>query len=523
MSFSDDLMSELSPVGGMVVTVEKLYELAVFLKSLPVAEQSHLVQLSGHTAAQFHLSKLLAAFSYPGDHPMIATSLQELMMRGFSQLVASTILPADAHDPIVQESLLSLIRLAVRHFIIYSLSLEQLLLLKRSLSEIDRPQQKTTVLLLLQDFFRTCNLRDLLQILSHSQSLLSDLMHILRLPPERCLLYKVLPPLLSDPALLHGLSSRLPAMSPFELDQLLALFDFDDLFDSVLDFKDICDKMSAGPSPLPLSLAIPASPFPEDPSSFAQNFPPLPAVPAPVSVLPQYLISILSQPPSELIYRRALKPPIKVQVSQPAPPSGDQNRQPPPVLYLLPRLIRCDTWEEIPDKLKGACSLPIKLGKLVVFDAFRLDTTSHQHNDSNFSIRFELYSGDPSAGQQLCDVQSEPFRLVSHTTQLHSHPRSLPAVTKLIPDHGPQEGGYRVVMLGQKFLESSQLVASFGSQRVPCEWKGPRTLVCTVPPCRPGSVAVGISNDGVSWSQVNGRFLFDLSQHRPFSSSLGDD
>src|SRR3989338_2527860 len=165
--------------------------------------------------------------------------VNDLTSVGFTHPIAPH---AVSEDGLLHESFLSLIRLTTRHYLVYSFSLEQLTLLKKALADIDRLYHKTTVVLMIQDLFRTCNIPELLQILSHSQRPFSDLPHILRLPPDKSLLYKVLPPLLAEPPLLIGIVARLPHLLPFQIEQLGALFDYEDLFDTLLDFKDICDK-----------------------------------------------------------------------------------------------------------------------------------------------------------------------------------------------------------------------------------------------------------------------------------------
>jgi len=115
-------------------------------------------------------------------------------------------------------------------------------------------------------------------------------------------------------------------------------------------------------------------------------------------------LEILEQPPDKCVYKRNVKPnPSVTLVGDSTLIDGN--------LYIVPTLVRCDTFTAEPKHLAG--NEPTKVGacKTFQFKKLKILVTSRQMNESHFGIRFELrsYSNDMNEFKVLHHVTSNPI------------------------------------------------------------------------------------------------------------------
>ncbi len=136
---------------------------------------------------------------------------------------------------------------------------------------------------------------------------------------------------------------------------------------------------------------------------------------------PALRLEMVEQPPVKCIYRRNLKPAPSVRVRGPA--AGNRcvscclllvaHRRPRDKrLFVGLHVVRCDTMEELSDDgaLAGDVLERVAPGDAATFARVKLLHTSHQLNDTHFSLRFELRRYDDGDRYQvLHTLQSVPF------------------------------------------------------------------------------------------------------------------
>lgn len=226
------------------------------------------------------------------------------------------------------------------------------------------------------------------------------------------------------------------------------------------------------------------------------------------------LISIVRQPPLKAVYKRNVKPHPIVRVEGPL--SEIQGH-----LYVVPILMRTDTQEDINDKIIGNEAQRLTATTNVTFSRMKILATSHQMSETLFCLRFELrhYSGaDDNDYEVLSSVVSEPFNVVSHSTQLKPTARTLPKVTEVVPFTGSEHGSTRVAILGNNFLDSPTTRVKFDDIEVMPIFHGAKTLVCHTPKHMPGTVNVYVCNEVDGWSAVCGQFTY-VTPSSPLDSS----
>jgi len=128
-----------------------------------------------------------------------------------------------------------------------------------------------------------------------------------------------------------------------------------------------------------------------------------------------------------------------------------------------------------------------------------------------FALRFELRQYQRSGQQfKLIDsVTTDPFTVVSHSTQLKPSYKNLPVVTEVIPYIGPPTGSTRVAILGVNFQDSPTTRVRFDNIEVIPIFHGAKTLLCHTPKHEPGVVNVFVCNEPNAWSQNAGTFTYD--------------
>eukprot|EP01117_Protostelium_nocturnum_P010064 TRINITY_DN3590_c0_g1_i1.p1 TRINITY_DN3590_c0_g1~~TRINITY_DN3590_c0_g1_i1.p1 ORF type:complete len:809 (-),score=201.18 TRINITY_DN3590_c0_g1_i1:68-2494(-) len=242
-------------------------------------------------------------------------------------------------------------------------------------------------------------------------------------------------------------------------------------------------------------------------------------------------LQIVEQPPEKSVYKRNLKPNPMVMIV------GDQRHN-DGNLYVVPRLIRCDTFKEEPKFLTGNRPMRVSSGRVVNFRKLKVTTTSHQQQETLFCICFELrkYSQapmnvspnathpsgmsqmemnmDPKMEEDgdyevLDSVFSNPICVLSHSTQMKPVPTVAPIISEVIPGFGPTSGGTRVAILGANFADSPAARIRFDSTEVMPIFHGVGTLICHTPQHPPGAAQVKVSNASKKWSEDHALFIYD--------------
>jgi hypothetical protein len=292
------------------------------------------------------------------------------------------------------------------------------------------------------------------------------------------------------------LLQRLPALSATQLGHLARLADlgpFDiSAFHALLAGPP---SISSGP-PLPSGDAMELDPPPSSSSLAASGSPVAPRSTHGLTV------TIVDQPPEKCVYKRNVKPPPSVQVNGNLHAVDGQ-------LYIVPVLSRCDTQEDMPQAITG--NNPVKIGasQTLPFPRLKVLVTTHQLSEAMFSLRFELrlYNGDDF--ELLDTATSDPFQVVSHSTQLRPSSRSLPQVVEVLPFTGAPSGATRVCILGTNFLDSPTTRVRFDDVEVIPIFHGAKTLICHTPKHAPGLVNVFVANEPNAWGTKAGTFTYD--------------
>lgn len=118
----------------------------------------------------------------------------------------------------------------------------------------------------------------------------------------------------------------------------------------------------------------------------------------------------------------------------------------------------------------------------------------------------------------ISEVTTDPFSVVSHSTQLKPSARSLPKVIEVIPYSGPECGSTRVAILGVNFQDSPTTRVRFDDVEgllptsLTCGlythatvmpiFHGSKTLICHTPRHVAGPVTVIVCNEPNGWSLV---------------------
>jgi ankyrin repeat protein len=244
---------------------------------------------------------------------------------------------------------------------------------------------------------------------------------------------------------------------------------------------------------------------------------------------PTLRLEIVEQPPEKCVYKRNIKPaPTVMVVGEQG--NGDAN------VFVAVTLTRCDTGELQTKLLTGnkpvqcvqnnvfsggpsfvcadeaLCLCRVASGRVIPFKRLKILVTSHQMNETLFSLRFELrrYNSDsPDDYELLQSIASNPICVLSHSTQLKPSSSISPVVLEVLPMSGPPTGFTRVAVLGANFVESPTTRVKFDNTEVIPIFHGPKTLICHTPKHAPGIVEVRVCNDAKKWSESCAHFKYD--------------
>lgn len=227
---------------------------------------------------------------------------------------------------------------------------------------------------------------------------------------------------------------------------------------------------------------------------------------------PPIKLQIVEQPPDKCVYRRNVRPNPAVAI-QGNLSENDGN------LYVVPVLVRCDTFEDIPEQVVGNEREKITSNRAVIFKKLKILSTSHQLNETHFSLRFELrhYPVDDNLDQYkvLHSVTSDPICVYSHSTQLKPSAKTKPTLIEIVPPYGSSIGSTRVAILGNNFVDSPATRVRFDGIEVMPIFHGPRTLICNTPKHHPGPVHVQVCNEPNQWSQPQTFIYEQYQQEQP--------
>lgn len=149
------------------------------------------------------------------------------------------------------------------------------------------------------------------------------------------------------------------------------------------------------------------------------------------------ILSIVSQPPLNTVYKRNLRPFPQVTLSG----TVDSNKR--GVYYVLPLLVRCDSYLDESKYLLGAKLQEINPGRVIPFKKLKITTTSHQQGETLFCLRIELrrYLSTEDVGSENFTIEdliyTNPITVLSHSTQLKPVPTVSPTITEIIPHSSP--------------------------------------------------------------------------------------
>jgi len=223
-------------------------------------------------------------------------------------------------------------------------------------------------------------------------------------------------------------------------------------------------------------------------------------------------LQIVEQPPEKSVYKRNLKPNPMVMIV------GDQKLN-DGNLYVVPSLVRCDTFTEENKYITGNKPVRVTSGRVLTFRKLKITTTSHQQQETLFCIKFELrrYVNEDEF-EVLDTVHSNPICVLSHSTQMKPVPTVAPTIVEVIPAYGPSSGGTRVCIVGGNFAESPAARIRFDNSDVMPIFHGPGTLICHTPQHAPGTVNVKVCNSNKKWSETSASFTYVDS-----NSNFNDD
>jgi len=214
-------------------------------------------------------------------------------------------------------------------------------------------------------------------------------------------------------------------------------------------------------------------------------------------------LEIVEQPPEKCVYKRNIKPTPTVMII------GD-NTNIDGNIYVVPTLIRCDTFEEETKLITGNRPVRVTSGRVIPFKRLKILCTSHQLKETLLSLRFELRKyGQGNEYEVIHSVTSNPICVLSHSTQLKPAAHSKPVVQEVIPCSGPPSGFTRVAVLGANFVDSPTTRVKFDQTEVMPIFHGSKTLICHTPRHIPGTVSVLVCNDAKRWSESSGTFTYD--------------
>lgn len=318
------------------------------------------------------------------------------------------------------------------------------------------------------------------------------LISILNLPSEYFQLYQPLRLLLQlELSELLKLQEVLPRFEPSQILQLLQLLQLQPF--NVLELKNLLNPleytqiMSSEVSSQPTISQTPMDAMDSEESEGEKK--------------PGLRLQILEQPPEKSVYKRNLKPNPMVVIN--GEQINDNN------LYVVPVLVRCDTFSEEPKYLIGNRPVRVANGRVLTFRKLKITTTSHQQQETLFCIKFDLRKYTKDDEYILLDsIYSTPISVLSHSTQMKPVPTVSAVVTEAVPACGDSNGGTRVAIIGGSFVDSPAIRVKFDSVEVVPTFHGPGTLICVTPQHPPGTVVVKVANTPKKWSETQTNFTY---------------
>lgn len=336
------------------------------------------------------------------------------------------------------------------------------------------------------------------------------LSHSLHLQPEHFHLYQPIRSLLHmEHHELRSFQDALPKLQPIQMLQLLQLLQLQ-AYD-VIELKKVFYLNQSSSSIVDPPFEFEAQPF--SPPQHLQQQDDDDDMPDDQLVQtnhnqPLIGLQIVDQPPEKAVYKRNVKPNPSVQLV------GEHMGVREGELFVVPILLRCDTFAEEPRFITGNRPMPITFGRVVTFRKLKVMVTSHQQQETLFSFRFELRRkvGEDEY-EVLGSVTTNPICMLSHSTQMKPVPASSPVISEAIPPTGPATGGTRVAILGTSFADTPALRVRFDNTDVIPEFRGPGTLVCHTPQHAPGPVLVRVANGSSAWSEGACTYTYALVAH----------
>ena len=233
-----------------------------------------------------------------------------------------------------------------------------------------------------------------------------------------------------------------------------------------------------------------------------------------------HALTIVEEPDEAVVYRRNVKQHPTLQVTLPAGVAAQY--------VVTVDLVRCDTNVEVTDKIESGGEDQGCKGGVVAFKKIKIAITSHQTSETLFALRFKLRHRETRKIEAV--VQSRPFQIVSHTSQISGVKRTLnetveiavPAVQECIPPSGPAKGGTRIALLGGDFVGSPALTVRFGNTVVPASMRSTGTLLLHAPAHEQGAVEVRVSNDNSNWSATATTFVFEADAAPPAAPAAAE-
>jgi hypothetical protein len=112
-----------------------------------------------------------------------------------------------------------------------------------------------------------------------------------------------------------------------------------------------------------------------------------------------------------------------------------------PNLRVAVLALRCDTMAVLDDtSLSGDLEYRVASGGVVSFKKLKIMRTSNQMGDTHVALRFELREHTPGGAADdyrvLHTMQSVPFMVMSHSSQLKKPKELAPVLQEVVPPEG---------------------------------------------------------------------------------------
>jgi hypothetical protein len=212
------------------------------------------------------------------------------------------------------------------------------------------------------------------------------------------------------------------------------------------------------------------------------------------------IIAVATHPPAETVYNRLLKPYPAVRVTGDV--AGQQN------YFVECSCVDAATHVEIPMCLQGTTRVKLLPTAFAQFKKLKLALTTQQQG-CQFRLRFQMQTYSSS---RLCQHSGRRGVLgADHRLLAHAVPRSqrcgvanrVDAAAAALRGDSERRRARRQALSARQWLCTQCTVARAHRRHIVAPtFHETGTLVCQVPPhCPRGTIAVAVSNDGVTWSE----------------------